>query len=76
MLALEILHRSGIESLCLTLGDSRVEIPTDWTLQGAKYAALRAEGYVSKDFALIVTREETRVAFGGLEYDADEWIGG
>ena len=58
--ALKTLNRSGVDLLRLRIGDGAVEIPTDWSPQGAEYARLCAEGYVSKDY-------ELRVALSGVE---------
>ena len=62
--ALEILNRSGATALALRLGGDLVTLPTDLEFQGASYAALRAQGYVSGDFNL-------RVDDGGLRVEID-----
>lgn len=62
--ALEILNRSGATALALRLGGDLVTLPTDLEFQGAAYAALRAQGYVSGDFNL-------RVDDGGLRVEID-----
>ncbi len=54
-LALKRLNRSGITAIRLLLGDTAIDMSTDWQPQGTIYAKLSAAGYVSKDYTLIVT---------------------
>lgn len=56
-LALKQLSRSGIVAIRLLLGDTAIDMSTDWQPQGTIYAKLSAAGYVSKDYTLIVTAD-------------------
>ncbi len=56
-LALKRLNRSGITAIRLLLGDTAIDMSTDWQPQGTIYAKLSAAGYVSKDYTLIVTTD-------------------
>ncbi len=79
MLALKTLRRSGIESILLTLGDASIAIAADLQLQGSTYAALSAQGYVSKDYALHVSQDGIHVSVAGRSYrlsEDNELVGG
>ena len=77
--ALKTLNRSGVDLLRLRIGDGAVEIPTDWSPQGAEYARLCAEGYVSKDYELRVALSGVEVLVAGESYrlnQDNELVGG
>ena len=77
--ALKILNRSGIESLRLMLGETAIEIATNWQLQGSVYGRLTAAGYVSKDYTMYVTENDMIVAVNGENYRINqnyELVGG
>lgn len=71
-LALKTLSRSGIECIRLMFGEEAVELSTHWNLQGSEYAHLCAEGYVSKDYTLTITGEQTLVAVANEIYTINE----
>ena len=71
-LALKTLRRSGIEWLDLGVGSDFVKIPTQWSFQGAEYARLCAEGYVSKDYTVIVGTDSIWVEVAGEIYRIDD----
>ncbi len=56
-LALKRLNRSGVTAIRLLLGDTAIDMSTDWQPQGTIHAKLSAAGYVSKDYTLIVTTD-------------------
>ena len=68
-LALRTLRLSGVRELRLVVGGEAVALGTEAEFSGAAYGALRAAGYVSKDFVWQVTASATTVAVDGEEYE-------
>ena len=68
-LALRTLRLSGVRKLRLVVGGEAVALGTEAEFSGAAYGALRAAGYVSKDFVWQVTASATTVAVDGEEYE-------
>ena len=68
-LALITLRLSGVRELRLVVGGEAVALGTEAEFSGAAYGALRAAGYVSKDFVWQVTASATTVAVDGEEYE-------
>lgn len=58
--ALRTLNKSGVDALVLS-GETEISIPTDFEFKGSVYGNLRCQGYVSKDFVLILNGGETMV---------------
>lgn len=72
--ALKLLSISGITNVTLTSGGESVTIPTEDFLSGSAYAALRAQGFVSKDFTLEIAISggvTATVAAAGGVYEVD-----
>lgn len=65
---LEILSRSGVTSVQL----GGYGLDTGLSLSGGAYAALRAQGYVSKDMEISVHGQELRISVAGESYALDE----
>ena len=70
--ALEILNRSGAAELTLRLDGGDISLSTALEFQGAAYAALRAQGYVSGDFNLCADASGLRVEVDGQTYLLNE----
>ena len=68
-LALRTLRLSGVRELRLVVGGEAVALGTEAEFSGAAYGALRAAGYVPKDFVWQVTASATTVAVDGEEYE-------
>ena len=66
--ALKTLARSGIESLRLTLNEATVDFPTQPTLTGSNYAALRSAGWASGDYRYAVTANGVTLTVGDRTY--------
>lgn len=72
LLALNTLANSGVEQVSFQLGDHCDTLSTRMELSGSIYAALRAQGYVSKDFCLCISREGITVRIAGEQYSINE----
>ncbi len=71
-LSLKRLKNSGIETIRLVLGEMAIDVDTTWQPQGTIYAKLSAEGYVSKDYTLIVTADRITVRIENQIYIMNE----
>ncbi len=66
--ALKTLARSGIDTLKLILNDATVDFPTQPTLSGSNYAALRSAGWASGDYRYAVTANGVTLTVGDRTY--------
>jgi len=66
--ALKTLACSGVETLRLSLNDAIIDFPTQPTLTGSNYGALRAAGWVSGDYSYAVSADGCTVTVGGRTF--------
>lgn len=69
---LKTLMDSGVESIVFELNGARVELDTATELSGEIYGALRARGFVSKDFLWTLSADGIQIQADGETYSLGE----
>ena len=66
------LAESGVERVVFQLGSISYSLPTRMNFSGSVYAALRADGYVSKDMEICIDAQGVRAQIAGGVYRIHE----
>lgn len=72
VLAMNTLADSGVDEVVFQTGSTNTVLPTRIQFSGSVYAALRAQGGVSKDLKLIITAQGVTVRVGEMNYSINE----
>ena len=71
-LAMTTLAASGVERVVFELDAFSCSLPSELNLSGSVYASLRAQGYVSKDCVLSITKQGLSVDVAGSKYSINQ----